>query len=358
MNNEKLLDITWKTIIKIAITVVCLYVLFSIKEIIIWFVFALIISILFNPIIDFFQKFKIPRALAVIFVYLGIFGIISMSVYSIVPMFSEEIQQFSENLPEYFEKIIPSLKNLKIQGFDSAEQFMVEINSVLEKMASNVFNTLFVIFGGIFSTLFVITLAIFLSLEKKSVQEGFALFFPKEHESTALSIWKKTQKRVNLWFLTRVIACLFVGLASLLTFLIFQIKYPFFLAFLAAIFNFVPIIGPIVIGIIIFIIVALSSFTKALFIVGAFIIIQQLEGNFITPAVSKKIIGISPALVLIALVVGAKMWGFLGAVLAVPLFAIVFGFLKDFLKKRKESRDVAAPLVKESLQEGYKLIDD
>lgn len=338
MNGEKILDITWKTIIKIAVSVICLYILFSIKEIIIWFIFALIISILFNPAIDFLQKIKIPRLLAVIFVYLMVFGIICLTIYSLIPLFGKEIKLFSQSFPEYFEKILPQLKSLKIKSFENVENFTLGLGSLLEKMAANIFSTLFVIFGGIFSTIFIITLALFLSLDKKSVQETFGLFFPKKYEEIALNLWTKSQKKVNHWFIIRIIGCLFVGIASLVVFLIFRLKYPFSLAIIAAIFDFIPIVGPIVVGIFIFIIAALDSFTKAFFIVLAFIIIQQIENNILTPALSKKIIGISPALVLIALVVGGKLWGFLGAVLVVPLFAIIFDFLKDFLNKRKEKR--------------------
>lgn len=340
MNGEKFLDITWKTIFKLAAAVIILYLFFLLKDIIIWFIFALIISILFNPLIDLLHKARVPRVLAVIFVYLGTFAIISLAIYSVVPLFADEIKQFSQSFPEYFEKILPSLKTLKIQTFDSVEDFLTGTGKVLDRMASNIFNTLFAIFGGIFSTLFVITLATFLSLEKKSFQETFALFFPKKYEAIALNIWTKTQQKVNRWFLVRVIACLFVGLATFLTLALFNIKYPLSLSLASGILNFVPIVGPIIIGIFIFIIIALESFSKALFFLLAFVIIQQIEGNILTPALSKKIIGISPALVLVALVVGGKLWGVLGAILAIPLFAIVFGFLTDFLKGKKE-REIA-----------------
>lgn len=336
MNGEKLLDVTWKTIFKIALAFISLYIIFLIKDIIIWFIFALIISILFNPAIDFLEKIKIPRVLAVVFVYLGAFGIISLAIYSVIPLFSNEIQQFSKNFPEFFEKILPPLKTLRIQTFENVEGFIESLRGVLEKMASNIFNTLFVIFGGIFSTGFIITLAIFLSLEKKSVQETFGLFFPRKYEAVALNLWQKSQKKVNRWFLTRIVACLFVGVATFFTLLLFNIKYPLSLALLAAILNFVPIVGPIVTGIFLFIVVVFELVTKAFFVILAFIIIQQIENNILTPALSKKLIGISPALVLVALVVGGKLWGLLGAILAIPLFAIVFDFLRDYLKNRRE----------------------
>ncbi len=70
---EKILDISWKTILKISITIICFYILYSIRDIIIWFIFALTLSILFNPAVDFLQKKKIPRILGVMLVYFSFF---------------------------------------------------------------------------------------------------------------------------------------------------------------------------------------------------------------------------------------------------------------------------------------------
>ena len=74
MNNEKILDISWRTIAKIFIAVVIFYILYSVRDILIWFIFALTISVLFNPAVDFLQKRKIPRGLAVISIYVVVFG--------------------------------------------------------------------------------------------------------------------------------------------------------------------------------------------------------------------------------------------------------------------------------------------
>jgi predicted PurR-regulated permease PerM len=108
------------------------------------------------------------------------------------------------------------------------------------------------------------------------------------------------------------------------------------LSFLSAVLNFVPIIGPIIAAIVAFIFLALDSWLKAVFFVVAFILIQQIEGAIISPILTKKFVGIPPVLVLLSVAVGGKLLGVLGAVLAIPMFGIIFEFLKDFLAKRKQ----------------------
>ena len=338
MNQDRVLDISWGTILKIFIAVVCFYILYQIRDILVWFIFALIISVIFNPAIDFFQKKKIPRFLSVISIYVGIFGIFGLLIYSIVPLFIAEIQYFSQVLPQYFERISPPLRELGIQAFEDIESFINAFGKTLERMAADIFGAIFAIFGGIFATIFILAIAIFLSLEEKPVERGISLLFPKRQEAYALSLWSRCQSKVSGWFLSRILGCAFIGLACYLVFLLFNIEYPFSLALLAGLLNFIPIIGPIITGAIIFLVVFLENFLRAILVLIIFILIQQIENNIITPVLTKKFVGLSPALVLVALAIGGTLWGFLGAILAIPLAGILYEFLRDFLKKRKEEK--------------------
>ena len=340
MNNEKLLDISWGTIFKIFVAVISFYILYQIRDILVWFVFALIISVLFNPAVNFLRKPKIPRSLAVLFVYTAFFGILTLIIYFTVPLFVSEIKQFSQILPQYFERISPSLKGLKIEAFQDIETFVNALGEILNKIITNIANILFVIFGGIFATIFILTLAIYISLNEKGIERSILIFFPKKYETNILSIWERCQKKVSGWFLTRILACLFVGVVSFVVFLVFNTPYPFSLGLLAGVLNFIPIVGPLITGIFIFVIISLESISKAIFVIIAFTLIQQVENNIFTPLISKRFVGLPPILVLMSLVIGGILWGFLGAVLAIPLAGILYEFLKEFLEKRKSEKPV------------------
>ena len=342
MNNEKILDISWGTILKISVAILSFYVLYQIRDILVWFIFGLIISLLFNPTINFLRKLKIPRVLAVIFVYVGVFGFFSLLIYLIIPIFVSEIQQFSKILPQYFEKISPPLKGMGIQAFENIESFVNILGGALDRIAANIFNVLFVIFGGIFKTIFILAIAIFLSLEEKTIEKSLNLLFPKKYGDYALSLWRRCQKKVSGWFLIRILTCLFVGAATFAVLLLFNIRYPASLGLLAGILNFIPYLGPLITAVLLFIIISLENVYKAVFVLIVFILIQQIENSILTPVLSKKIIGLSPVLVLMSMAIGGVLWGFLGAILAVPLAGILFEFLKDFLKKKKEEEETAA----------------
>ena len=340
MSSEKILDISWGTLWKIFVAALLLYILYQIRDILIWFLFALIISLLFNPAINFLKKIKIHRSLAVSVAYLGFFGILILLAYLVIPFFISEIRQFSQNLPQYFEEISPPLRELGIRAFEDLDIFINTLSGTLEKIGGNVFNFIFIIFGGIFSTIFTLTLSIYLSLAEKGIEKTLTLLFPKKYDAYISSLWEKCQKKVSGWFLSRVLACLFVGIISFITFLLFDTPFPISLAVLSGLFNFIPVVGPTVAGILIFVIVAVEDLTKGIFVLIASILIQQIENNILTPVLSKKFVGLPPVLVLLSLAIGGVLWGFLGAVLAIPLAGILYEFLKEFLEKRKTENTV------------------
>jgi len=339
---ERVLDISWGTILKIALASLCFYLIYLIRDILIWLIFALIISILFSPAVNFLRKRKVPRVLSTILIYVGVFGIFGSLIYLVAPLFVSEIQQFSQLFPQYFEKIAPPLSGLGIEAFESLENFTKAIEDWLTRASANIFSAITAVFGGIFSTITIFAIAIFLSLEEKGVERVIGVLAPKKYEIYVLNLWEKSQVKISRWFGSRILLCIFVGLLTFVACYVLNIEYAVSFGLLAGILDIIPIIGPIIAGMIIVAFLFLEGlWIKALFILIIFILIQQIEGNILNPILTKKFIGIPAVLVLVALMIGGKLWGILGAVLTIPLFGIIFEFSRDFLRKRKEKEIVA-----------------
>lgn len=336
MSNDRVLDLSWETIFKITISIIAFYMLFQVKDILIWFIFAVIISILFNPGIDFLMKFKLPRAVATSLIYLSVFGLFTVVMYFVVSVLITEIEQFSRVMPTYFEDLSPILMDFGIYALDDLERSIELIKGSLRELTTALFSASSALFGGLFTTFFVMTIAFFISLEGKLIERAVVLVFPKKYEDYAFLLWKRSQKQVSGWFLTRIFSCLFVGVAIYISALIMGIKYPLSMGLVGGVFNFIPYIGPLFSGAFIVLITAMDSLPKALFILIALIIIQLIEGSVLTAVLSKKFTGLSPVLVIMALAIGGTLWGFLGALLAIPLAGITFEFLKEFLERKKK----------------------
>ena len=128
-----------------------------------------------------------------------------------------------------------------------------------------------------------------------------------------------------------------IGVLVYLGLTILGVKYALLLAVLAALFELIPLFGPIL-SAIPAVLIALTSggLTLALFVVGLYLIIQQFENHLIYPLVVTKVVGVPPLLVILALIIGAQLAGFLGVILAVPAATVVQELVKDIQKNRAE----------------------
>jgi predicted PurR-regulated permease PerM len=334
--NQQSISISWGTIFKMFVAVICLYILYLIKDIIVWFIFALIIGILFNFIIDSLEQKRVPRVLATIILYLGVFSALSFFIYKTVPLFLLEIKEFNQNLPQYLQRISPFFEKLGVETFKNTSNLTQMFQEHLGKAGQNIFAALFSIFGGVLSTSFVIFLAFFISLERNFGERILAVLAPKKYKDYLLDLWRRSKQKVSGWFISRVIGALFVGSLTYLILRVLNVEYAFTLSLMAGILDFIPFIGPLVAGLIITFIVALNSLFQAGFVFVAFFIIQLLENNLLFPILFKKFTGLPPVLVLTAFAIGAKLWGVIGAILAIPLAGVIFEILKDYLQKTKK----------------------
>lgn len=331
MKEEKFLDISWGTILKIAITFFIFLIIYKIKEILIFTLFALIISALFEPAILFFEKKGIKRAISVPILYFSFFILLGVLIFfSSSPIFSE-IQKFAKLIPQYFEQISPSLKKLGIEALENFENFTKALQEWLVKASASIFSAISAIFGGIFATLTIFSLSFFLSLEERGIERLIRIFLPKRIKEKFLEVWQRCQNKVSVWFGIKILGCFFVGILTFISLKIFKIDYAFSLSILAGFLNLIPILGPVFAGTIITLFILINSLSKAIFFLIAFILIQQIEGNVLIPILTKTFIQISPFLVLFSLLAGGKLFGFWGAVLAIPLVAIIFEFIKEFI---------------------------
>ncbi len=330
MEKEKVLDISWEAIIKVFIAIFVFYIIYLVKDIALWFFFGLAISVL--------RKLRMPKFAAVLLIYLSIFGVLGLLIYLTAPIFIFELKQFSQQIPDYFEKISPVLRQAGVDAAQSFGDFIEFLIGRLEQSSRGIVNALMAFFGGVSAAIFILTIAFFLSLEDKAPERFLQILLPKKYEEQIVTLFERVQSKVAGWFGARVLSCIFVGAASFIVFYIFGVKYAFLLALISGTLNFVPYIGPLLTAIllILFMAVSSSSWFTIIYVLITIIIIQEIENKLLTPLLMKKIINLPPVLVLTSLLIGAKLFGFLGIIFAVPIFGIIYEFIKEFLEKKRE----------------------
>ncbi|MEK9178013.1 MAG: AI-2E family transporter, partial [Patescibacteria group bacterium] len=157
-----------------------------------------------------------------------------------------------------------------------------------------------------------------------------------KHHEYIIDLWARSQRKIALWLQGQIILGIVIGVLVYLVLMIVGIPHALVLALFAAILEIIPVFGPIIASVP----AILLAFTDrglgtGLLLMGLYLIIYQFESQLFYPLVVKKVVGISPIVVILALVIGVKLAGVLGALIAVPLAAAFMEYIHDIEKYKK-----------------------
>jgi len=320
------IEISSKTIIFTIFFFLFMGFLWQIRELIFSLFIAFIIAGALRPAVDFFEKNRIPRKLSAFFVYfLFVFLIINLFALILPPLINEIISLF-KTLPSVIERSFSNY--LPVINLDFLTQN-------LPGFASRSFEFI----KGFFSNAIFVTTTLFFGfyflVEKHLASKLFGNFFEEKEIDRIEIISERAQKRMSSWFWGEVVLMIIVGSLTYLGLLLIGMKYSLALAVLAGLLEVIPNLGPILSAIPAAIIGLSHSPLLALYNVGLYFIVQQLENNLIVPVIMRKATGLHPIITLIALIVGGKLAGILGVLLAVPVTIFIETVIIEVQKTMK-----------------------
>lgn len=335
MNQSQTINISASTIFRTILILLALVFLFLIRDILMIVFISVVIAAAINAPVSWLQKHKTPRLLGVIFIYLILFLLLGLVITLIFPPLSEQIRQLAVIFPELTGKIGLSIQQwwgeYNAQG--NLQELFSDISYRLAQAASSVFETTVSFFGGLFSAIIILVISFYLSVQEKGAKKFLISLTPEEHRTYISGLIERIESKIGGWFRGQLLLMLIVGCLVFIGLYFLGIKYALILALIAAILEIVPYIGPILAAIPAVILAFIQSPFLALLVILLFIVVQQLENYIITPQVMKKTVGLNPVVIIIVMLIGAKLAGILGLILAVPLAAAIAEFLKDFKNK-------------------------
>jgi predicted PurR-regulated permease PerM len=197
-------------------------------------------------------------------------------------------------------------------------------------------------FGGFLSFILILVLSFYFSAQERGLEGFIRLVAPIRSRGYIIDLWRRAQAKIGLWFQGQIVLSVLITVVAYLGLTIMGIESALLLAVIMGVFELIPVFGPImasvpgiVIGYTEGIRYVEPGLTAALFVALFYTIIQQFESHLFYPLVMRKIIGLPPVLVIIALVVGAKMAGFLGVILSVPLTAVAMEYFGDVAREKR-----------------------
>jgi predicted PurR-regulated permease PerM len=335
-NNVQTINISTSTIFRIILILLFLIFLYLIRDILLIVFVSVIIAAAINGPVSWLQDRRVPRLLGVVFIYLLLFLLIALVATLVFPSLAEQIKQLTTILPDFMEKLGVGFKEFREHyGVESSlGSILNRVSQGLSQATSNVFGTIVNIFGGLFSAVVVLVISFYLAVQERGVKRFLVSLTPNEHQGYVSDLIERIQKKIGGWLRGQLLLMVVVGFLIFLGLYFLGVKYALTLALIAGLLEIIPYIGPVFAAIPAIILAFFQSPFLALLVIILFIVVQQLENYLIVPQVMRKTVGLNPIIVIVVMLIGAKLAGILGIILAVPLTAAVAEVFKDIQKER------------------------
>ncbi|MEN9621667.1 MAG: hypothetical protein RLZZ67_101 [Candidatus Parcubacteria bacterium] len=359
------IEITTGTIVKAILLVILAIVVFTLKDLVLVVLTAVVIASSVEPFIQWFMKHGIYRVFSALIVYIIIAGVLVGSFYTVVPQLLQDSSEFLSKVPQYLESsslwnpldeettdrsktvatnmvqgIAESRQALStVNNTSSIQGVVTSINEAINSVSAGFVHSASSIFGGILSFILIAVLSFYLAVQEDGVEKFLRIVIPDKNESYVINLWKRTQVKIGLWMQGQIVLALLVGILVYLVLMVVGVRNALLFAVLAAVMETIPLFGPIIAAVPAVAVSYNDMGASSALIVGIlYLVIHQFENHLIYPLVVKKIVGVPPILVILSLLVGFKLAGFLGIILSVPVSAMLVEFLDDLQKDKKAAK--------------------
>lgn len=326
---NRVLEISWASLWRILFFIILVVFIFMAKNVILGLFLAIVIASGLEVPIDILEKRRIPRTVSAIFIFLFIVLVIAVLLYAIVPLVIVNLNTAIFNIQKAsYGTWWQSLFNIKTSR--SLNDFMSRIVDNFVSGGASPLEAVSQVFGGLSLTISVFILSFYLSVNKNGIERFIRIISPDNYEETILRIFEHSRRRIGLWFRTQFFLSLIVGLVVWAALGFLGVPYAPILGAIAGILELIPFVGPIIAGAVSVLVAISISPMLAIYTLITFLAIQQLESNVLVPVLMRRAAGLHPVLVIVSILMGIEIGGFLGAVVAVPAAAVFQEIAEDW----------------------------
>ena len=315
-------------------------IIYLIGDTLVALLFAVIVASAIDPVIEWLKRYRIPRILSVVLIYLSIGIALFFLIYLIVPLVLEELHTLSTGYPVLQEQILQGVKEAGslpfLPDFELDPEVLFTLpDQYVTRLGGGVISFVSVLFGGIFSFVLITVFSFYLAVQERGIESFLRLVTPLRHEAYTIDLWERSQRKLGRWFRSQMLLGAIVGILIFFGLTLLGVPNAFFFALLAALFEIIPVAGPILAAVPAVIVALVTSPVLGLFTAVLYVAVQQMESHVIVPVVMRRAVGLSPLIVVLALVIGATLGGIFGILLAVPVTVIGAELLNDWDKKKR-----------------------
>ncbi len=339
-------------------------------------IYGLVIAYILMPVLNLCEKHVfyavrhgvIRRALSVTLTFLLLILVLGLLVYAIIPQITKSASDLQNSLVTYSETLQEWVNSMANRGgilgtlfgyltsiidFDALSEplsYIIDLlYSLIKDFAPHIMNFLGSFVVQLKNIVLGIIFAVYIMASKELVlaqaNKIMHVFFSRERIRKIKAAVRYTDKTFGKYLVGTLLDAILVGITTAIAMLIFQIPYVPLISVIIACTNIIPIFGPFIGAVPSFLFIFISSPIKAIIFVVIILVIQQLDGNFIAPRVLGSATGLPAIGVIIAITVMGGLFGVVGMVIGVPVFAVLGKFIQDKteakIKAKHAARDAA-----------------
>jgi predicted PurR-regulated permease PerM len=335
--------ILW-TIWMTALTAIIVWCAFLVRDVLLIIYMSGLFAIGFSPIVRLIERQKVlpigskrfPRWLAILILYVIILGTLTGIGFMIVPPLVHQAQQLWTSLPG---------------TFDRAQDFLIQKGLLREHLTlrqavehapgggggeavGTVFGAVAGVVGGIFGLITILILTFYILIEADSLRNTMLRLFPARDRARVAAASRDITVKVSAWLAGQLLLGGIIGATSAVGLWLLGVPFFYVLALISGVGEMIPVVGPILSAVPAVAVAFTVSVKTALFVIVFFIVQQQFENHVLVPKVMQRQVGVSPVTVIVALLIGGKLLGILGAILAVPTAAILQVLFSEIVNEK------------------------
>lgn len=333
------ITITTGTILRAILLLVGAWLLFVLHELVLILATAVVLASAIEPGVAALMRRKLSRTLAVTTIYSVILISVGILIFFFLPSLFADFGTFMGSMPHYLESFNRSGALDEYLRFFGIQQPILNsstdiLQAVREALNLDAFNSavsvIASIFGGIFSGVLIIVLSFYFAVVETGVDDFLRVVTPKKHARYVLGLWRRSQHKIGLWMQGQLLLGVLIGVLTYLGLMILSVPHALVLAVIAGLLELIPVFGPTISAIpAVAVAFVTGGPTLGALTIALYVIIQQFENHLIYPLVVTRVVGVPPILVIIALIVGGQLAGFLGILLSVPVAAAIQELVND-----------------------------
>lgn len=333
---DKPLEISWTSLWRVIAVVALVIFVYLTSDVIIGLILAIVISTAVDPPVSWLEKKGLPRIIGTLGVFLLVITILSAIVYAVVPLALSEVTSFLVNIKDISNPVVDYFKTAEF--FENLNKSLSRLTDTLISGNISLLQLAGHFLGSVFLSISVLVLSFYLTVGRDGVEKFLAVTSPTAYEDYVLDLYGRTRRKIGHWLKGQMVLSLVVGIIVFIGLWLLGIRYSIILGIMAGIFELIPFVGPIFSGAMAILLASSESIAVAFYVFILFIVVQQIENHVLVPAVMRFTTALDPVVVLISILLGGKLLGLVGLILAVPAAVLVQEVINDWTQSKVKKR--------------------